>query len=127
MLDEAWHCIFAVTCPPLVAELESVDALTSCAVPCSEVAALAHESRDDAMERAALVVKRLATLAFALLPGAERAEVLGGLGNDICEKLEDDPSGLLSADRHVEKHPGIIFRRGVGERDLGELGGVPTV
>ena len=52
-----------------------------------EVTALAHELRDDAVERAALVVQGLPRLADALLAGAQRPEVLGGLGDGVGEQL----------------------------------------
>ena len=44
---------------------------------------LAHELRDNAVKRAALVVELLSGLADSLLSGAEGTEVLGSLGNDI--------------------------------------------
>ena len=55
-------------------------------VAASKVSALQHELRDHAVELAALV-------AVALLAGAEGAEVLGGLGDDIVEELEVDAAG----------------------------------
>jgi hypothetical protein len=51
-----------------------------------EVAALQHELGDDAVELAALVAK-------ALFAGAERAEVLGGLRDDIV--VEDEVDAAL--------------------------------
>ena len=44
---------------------------------------LAHKVRDDAVEGGALV-------AVALLPGAQRAEVLGGLGHHVASQLKSD-------------------------------------
>ena len=44
---------------------------------------LAHEVRDDAVEGGALV-------AVALLPGAQRAEVLAGLGHHVASQLKSD-------------------------------------
>ena len=44
---------------------------------------LAHEVGDDAVEGGALV-------AVALLPGAQRAEVLGGLGHHVGSQLKSD-------------------------------------
>ena len=52
-------------------------------VTTSEVPTLEHELGDDAVELAALVAE-------ALLAGAEGAEVLGGLGDDVVEELEVD-------------------------------------
>ena len=48
------------------------------------------------MEPAALVVQWLAgDWGIALLAGAERAEVLGGLWDDVVVELEDDATGWL--------------------------------
>ena len=44
---------------------------------------LAHEVGDDAVEGGALV-------AVALLPGAQRAEVLAGLGHHVASQLKSD-------------------------------------
>jgi hypothetical protein len=60
----------------LVRELLAVDGLAAGAVAAGEVATLAHELRDDAVEGGALEVERLARLAHALLAGAEATEVL---------------------------------------------------
>mmetsp|Transcript_88547 Transcript_88547/g.234201 ORF Transcript_88547/g.234201 Transcript_88547/m.234201 type:complete len:216 (-) Transcript_88547:29-676(-) len=97
----------------LVRELAAIDGLTARAVASSEVAALAHEVWDDAVEGAALEVQGLARLARALLPGAEAAEVLRGLRGHVGPELHDDPAGALSANRHVEEHLGVGHR---GER-----------
>ena len=56
-------------------------------VATGEVTALEHELGDDAVEGRTLVTK-------ALLAGAESAEVLGGLGDDIIEKVEVDAARL---------------------------------
>ena len=48
---------------------------------------LAHELRNDAMKGASLVMQFLARLAHTLLTGAEAAEVLSRLGNDISAEL----------------------------------------
>ena len=60
----------------LILELSAVDGLASSAVASGEVAALGHESSDDAVEEAALEVEGLAGLALTLLTSAEGAEVL---------------------------------------------------
>lgn len=88
----------------LVGELGAVDRLSSGAVPGGEVAALAHEVGDHAVEARSLVVERLAGAAFALLAGAERAEILRRLWDDIGVELHHDPSGRLAADGHVEEN-----------------------
>jgi hypothetical protein len=59
--------------------LEVVRGMTDIAT--GEVAALQHELRDDAVERAALVAE-------AFLAGAEGTEVLGGLGDHIVVEVE---------------------------------------
>jgi hypothetical protein len=56
-------------------------------VATGEVATLEHEVRDDTVERRALVAE-------ALLAGAESAEVLSGLGNDVIEEIEVDTGRL---------------------------------
>jgi hypothetical protein len=53
-----------------------------------EVATLQHEFGDDSVERRTLVAK-------ALLAGAESAEVLGRLGDDIVKQVEGDTTGLF--------------------------------
>jgi len=87
----------------LVGELGAVDRLASGAVSGGEVASLAHEPRDHAVERRSLVVERLAGAASALLAGAESPEVLGRAGNHIGVELHDDAAGRLAADGHVEE------------------------
>lgn len=57
-------------------------------VATGEVTALKHELRDDTVELAALVAE-------ALLAGAERTEVLGGLGDDVVEELKVDAARAL--------------------------------
>lgn len=72
----------------LVGELLAVDGLATGAVTTGEVTTLEHELGDDAVERRALVAE-------ALLAGAESAEVLGGLGDDVVVEGEVDATGLL--------------------------------
>jgi hypothetical protein len=93
----------------LVAELLAVDGLStgalsrvsqlSCGSEVSaityvapgKVTALQHELGDDAVELGVLVAE-------ALLAGAEGAEVLGRLGDDIVEEVEVDAAVLLCRD-----------------------------
>jgi len=70
----------------LVGELVAVDRLAASAVVVGEIAALAHEVGDDAVENGALVAE-------SLLAGAQGAEVLGGLGHNIGAQLEDTIRG----------------------------------
>ena len=64
----------------LVGKLGAIDRLAPGAVARGEVAALAHELSDNAVERGALVAE-------ALLTGAERTEVLCSLGNDLRAEM----------------------------------------
>ena len=77
-----------------IRKLLAVDGLAARAVVVREVAALAHETGDHAVEARLLVAE-------ALLAGAQRAEVLGGLRHDVCAYLHHDPAGVLVADGHV--------------------------
>lgn len=65
----------------LVGELGAVDRLAAGAVVVGEVAALAHEVRDDAVERRALVPE-------ALLSCAERAEIFRCFRYHVAAQLE---------------------------------------
>merc|ERR1711887_157938 len=84
----------------LVGELVAVDGLAAGAVAAGEVASLAHEAGNDAMEGGARVAE-------PLLPGAEVAEVLAGFGYDVRVQRHHDAPGLRSADRHVEEDFGF--------------------
>lgn len=67
-------------------------------VAAGEVTALEHELRDDAVELAAGVAE-------ALLAGAEGAEVLGGLGDDVVEELEVDAAGAgYNTSQQLDRH-----------------------
>ena len=65
----------------LVLELVAVDGLASSAVSSGEVATLAHEVGDDTVEGGSLE-------AVSLLAGAQGAEVLIGLGDDVSSQLK---------------------------------------
>jgi hypothetical protein len=52
-------------------------------------------------------VKWLAGLANTFLASAKRAEVLGGLWNNIGEEFHDDPTSRLAADGHIKENPGV--------------------
>ena len=88
----------------LICELVAVDGLAASAVAAGEVTALDHEVLDDAVELGALVAEGLPGAAGALLAGAESAEVLGSLGDDVSEELEDDAASRSAADGDVEVH-----------------------
>lgn len=59
---------------------------------------------DDAVKLATLVVQRLASLANALLSGAEGAEVLRRSRSNIGEELKHDPTGVVAVDGAVMIH-----------------------
>merc|ERR1719495_17383 len=80
----------------LVHELLAVDGLASGPVAHGEIASLDHEIRNNPVEHAALVAE-------ALLPSAERAEVLAGLGHVICVQLELHASQGLAARGDIEE------------------------
>ena len=63
------------------------------AVAAREIAALAHELRDDTVEGGALEVERLAALAHALLARAQRAEVLPCRGGEALSLGMQSGSG----------------------------------
>ena len=62
-------------------------------VAAREVAALAHEVGDDAVEGGTLEVEGLAGPPRPLLPGAQGAEVFGGLGDDVGAQLKGGEGG----------------------------------
>ena len=100
-----------------VLELVAVDGLAAGAVALGEVAALAHELGDHAVERAALEVQGLALAAHALLAGAERPEVFSSLGHDVRGESHLNAAGRRAANGHVEEdnwigHDGGCFWRG---------------
>lgn len=70
----------------LILELVAVDGLASSAVVVGEVSALAHEVRDDAVEDRSLVAE-------SLLAGAQGAEVLGRLRDDVAAQLKMEGRG----------------------------------
>ena len=85
----------------LVGELFAVDRLSAGAVAAGEVAALAHEVGDDAVEAGALEAE-------TLLAGAQRAEVLRGFGDDVRAQGHLDATGRAAADLDVEKDNGVL-------------------
>jgi len=73
----------------LIRELLTPDGASTSTIAAGEVTTLKHELRNHTVELAVLVV-------FALgATGADGAEDLGGLGNDIIEELEVDATRLL--------------------------------
>lgn len=80
----------------LVLELVAVDRLATGAVVVLEVTTLAHEVRDHTVEDRALVAE-------PFLAGAERAEVLARLWDDIGTQLDGDATERLIIHGHVEE------------------------
>merc|ERR1719392_663903 len=81
----------------LIFELVPIDGLATSAVSGSEVTALAHEVRDDAMEGRSFESE-------PLLPSAESTEVLTGLGHDIRPQLHDDFSNGSTISSNIEEN-----------------------
>eukprot|EP00051_Salpingoeca_urceolata_P027844 m.483572 g.483572 ORF g.483572 m.483572 type:complete len:396 (-) comp22984_c0_seq1:55-1242(-) len=73
-----------------------------------KVTTLAHETGDDTVKGAALVVQRLARCARPLFAGAQGAKVFSSLWDDIGVELEDNAALKLAADRDVEEHTGAF-------------------
>ena len=81
----------------LVGELGSVDGLASVAIEVlpltrpihaySNISSLEHEAGNHSVEDGVLVAKILTLSSLSLLSGAEAAEVLGSLGNNVVEQL----------------------------------------
>lgn len=81
----------------------SVDADAASAVASGEITALAHEIRDDSVERGRLVSN-------ASLTGAESTEVLGSLWHYISIKLEGDAAGSCASNRDIEEDLRVLHR-----------------
>ena len=95
----------------LVLELVAVDALPPRTVVVSEVPALAHEVRYDAVEATLLEPETLGV-------GAESEEVGSSLGDDVLFKLHHHArETTLVSDGHVEVHLGVLE----GGLELGQL------
>mmetsp|Transcript_100918 Transcript_100918/g.179123 ORF Transcript_100918/g.179123 Transcript_100918/m.179123 type:complete len:208 (-) Transcript_100918:79-702(-) len=88
----------------LIAELLSVDRLSSGAIAFREVPALAHEAWNHAVERAPLEMERLALSALALLTGAECSEVFCRLWHVFCVQLHFDAAARAPTDLHLKEH-----------------------
>jgi len=109
----------------LVGKLLAVDGLPAGAVAVREVTALEHELRDDAVELGVLV-------AVALLAGAQGAEVLGRLRDDIGVEVEVDVArsvGVIDLEVDWGGHLGGLLEGYLCEGDEGiefrsEFGGL---
>ena len=86
-----------------VFEFVTVDGLATSTVPLGEVPTLAHELGDHAVKRGTLEVQRLALPAHTLFAGAERTEVLSGLGDDIGGERHLNAARGGAADGHIEE------------------------
>lgn len=67
-------------------------------------------------------MKRLASLADALLASAEGPEVLGRLGDDVIVQLKGDAASWLSTDGDVEEDTAASRLGLVGAHDAGRSG-----
>jgi len=88
----------------LISKLGTIDGFTTSTIATSEITTLKHELRDNTVERAALVAKRLARLASSLLTSAEATEVLSGLRDNIVVKLEDDAASRSTTDGDIKEY-----------------------
>lgn len=95
-----------------VGELCAVDGLTTTARALGEVTALEHEVRDDTVEDAVLVVKRLAHLSNTLLTSAKCTEVLGSLGDNVVTENKLDSASGATANAAVKKDLRAAVREG---------------
>jgi hypothetical protein len=91
----------------LVVEELAVDGLAARAVEVREVAGLAHEVGQHAVEDVALEPQRHVREADALLARAEAAEVLAGLRAQAREELHLDAADALAVDVDVEEDLGV--------------------
>jgi hypothetical protein len=83
----------------------AVDALAAAAVAVGEVAALADEAWDDAVQHGSAEGQRLAALAVAPLACAQRPEIIRGPRHGVGKQLEGEPQDRAGAtDRYVEVH-----------------------
>ena len=81
----------------LVSELLAEDGLAAGAIVVGEVAALAHELRDDAVERAVLETE-------ALLSSTQSAEILGCLRYNVSTQFQGYATERLPVGGHVEEY-----------------------
>jgi len=90
----------------LVSELGTIDGLTTGAIMVGEVAALAHEAGNDAVEAGGGKAK-------ALLAGAESPEVLSSLGHNVAAKFHHHPTQGLAINGNVKVTAGEFVRHDV--------------
>ena len=88
----------------LVGELLSVNRFTTTAISLGEVTALDHERRNNAVEVATLVVKRLSRFTLALFASAQGTEILHGLGNDLSVKTHDNAAYFFAIGLNIKEH-----------------------
>lgn len=103
----------------LILKLGTVDGLSTGTIARGKVTTLDHELLNDAVEDGALVVQRLAKLAEALFTGAEGAEVLSRLGDEVGVELHGDATDGLAADGNVEEDAGVTRGGGFGSHGDG--------
>mmetsp|Transcript_29059 Transcript_29059/g.64004 ORF Transcript_29059/g.64004 Transcript_29059/m.64004 type:complete len:229 (-) Transcript_29059:482-1168(-) len=104
---------------PLVLKSVPVDRLTPRPVAPGDVTPLGHEPRDDPVKNAALEMQLLPRLSLALLPGAQCAKILRGLGEMLIEELDLDTAGRLVGDLDIQEHSGVrLVSCSFSQRDL---------
>lgn len=87
----------------LILEFGTVDRLATGAVASGEVTSLDHKLLDNPVENRSFVVQRFAHLPHSLLAGAQRTEVLCGLGHEVIVELKCDPTSKLAPNCDVEE------------------------
>ena len=96
------HCQFQLLSTVLLRLCRMYALILKTYVAASEVTALKHELRNDTVEARANIAGALVAV------GAENAEVLGRLGDNIVEELEVDAAGLgCSVKQVLASNPSI--------------------
>ena len=70
-----------------VGDSVTVNGLTSGSISSSNITALNHKMRNDAMENRSLVMQRHSALSDSLLSGAQATEILCSFGNYVSAEL----------------------------------------
>ena len=86
-----------------VGKLLAVNALAARSVAICKVSSLAHEARNDSVERAAFVMQGLASLADTLVAGAQRSEVLHRFWTHAAEQVHLHATSRLAPDADIEE------------------------
>lgn len=92
----------------LIRKLGSIDGFSAGAIAASEVSALTHEIRDDAMECGPFEMQWLTTNSNSFLAGAQSSEVLGGFRSGVGEELHHNAPTFRLPDQYVEENLWIL-------------------